>query len=84
MLKAKHLLLYKELNNINDLLTNRLDFEDFTINGPANSCEYDDCSAAFAADAASGGKCATDTLVVSSAQQSAPTICGKNTGQHSK
>ena len=68
--------------------TNRLDFEDFTINGPANSCEFDGCTdatpVAHGENLGSGGKCDTDTLVVSSAQQTAPTICGKNTGQHSK
>ena len=65
----------------------RIDFEDFTINGPSNSCEYDDCTAAHADTNTSGGKCQLDTLVItgpSDANANVPTICGQNTGQHSK
>jgi hypothetical protein len=63
----------------------RIDFEDFTINGPSNSCEYDDCTAAHADTNTSGGKCQLDTLVItgpSDANANVPTICGQNTGQH--
>ena len=64
----------------------RIDFEDFTINGPSNSCEFDDCTTAFADTNTSGGKCQLDTLVIagaSDANANVPTICGQNTGQHS-
>ena len=64
----------------------RIDFEDFSIYGPSNSREYDEGIAAWATDAISGGKCADDTFIVtapSSSSFTVPTICGKNTGEHS-
>jgi len=49
----------------------RLDFETFTIIGPADATE------------ASGGKCASDTFKITNpTMEFIPTICGKNTGQH--
>lgn len=62
----------------------RIDFEDFSITGPANSWEYDS-DVAWSATAASGGKCNTDKMVVtapSSASFAVPTICGQNKGEH--
>ena len=64
----------------------RIDFEDFTIVGPSNSAEYDE-GGTWSDTAAGGGKCAKDTLVItgpSDANANVPTICGQNTGQHSK
>lgn len=66
----------------------RLDFEDFTINGPANSFETDALptdTPPATADTAGGGKCNTDSITIkppSSSDQNVPVICGKNTGQH--
>ena len=54
--------------------------------GPSNSAEYDE-GGTWSDTAAGGGKCAKDTLVItgpSDANANVPTICGQNTGQHSK
>jgi hypothetical protein len=49
----------------------RLDFETFTITGPADSKET------------GGGACSTDTFKITGpSKERIPTICGKNTGQH--
>jgi len=49
----------------------RLDFETFTIIGPADAAEV------------MGGKCASDTFKITNpTMEFIPTICGKNTGQH--
>lgn len=63
----------------------RIDFEDFTITGPANSLEYDSDVLAYDDAAKSGGKCGDDSFTVvppTSASFTVPTICGKNTGEH--
>ena len=50
----------------------RMDFEQFTLKGPADSIETN------------GGVC-TDTMTVTvNSGQKIPTICGQNTGQHSE
>ncbi|CAB4055457.1 unnamed protein product [Lepeophtheirus salmonis] len=55
-----------------DICKLRLDFESFTTNGPSSSEEVD------------GGKCVDTFMITTSTlvDQSVPTICGQNTGQH--
>ena len=58
-----------------DICWLRLDFEVFSIAGPIGSDELD------------GGLCSIDAFNVLGqlqAQNSVPTICGENTGQHSE
>ena len=69
----------------------RLDFEEFTVQGPSNSLEYDydetTSMPTFNDANTGGGKCADDLVTITapaSAGVTVPTICGKNTGQHSK
>ena len=50
----------------------RLDFETFTTLGPTSTAE------------SSGGVCVDSFVVTGTSGLSTPTICGKNTGQHSK
>ena len=58
-----------------DICWLRLDFETFFISGPRGSDELD------------GGLCSIDAFNVLGqvqAENTVPTICGENTGQHSK
>ena len=63
----------------------RLDFESFNLKGTANSQEWDGTTTFAATGVPDGGACSTDTFVVTGSVTSfVPTICGVNSGQHSK
>ena len=55
-----------------DVCAVRLDFDSFTTMGPSSTEET------------SGGACTDSFVVTGTSGLTSPTICGKNTGQHSK
>ena len=64
----------------------RLDFETFNIQGTGNSQEVDqvDDGAGNLVPVDAGGVCKDTFNVNVNTNQRIPTICGQNTGQHSK
>ena len=55
-----------------DVCAVRLDFDSFTTMGPSATTED------------TGGACTDSFVVTGTSGLTSPTICGKNTGQHSK
>ena len=55
-----------------DVCAVRLDFETFTTAGPSSTAETN------------GGECTDSFVVTGTSGLTSPTICGKNSGQHSK
>ena len=68
----------------------RLDFSTFVITGPSTSTTTaysilnGEITPAGGSGASHGTRCLTDTFSVSPAADYNPTICGTNTGEHSK
>ena len=68
----------------------RLDFSTFVITGPSTSVTTaysilnGEITPAGGSGASHGTRCLTDTFSVSPAADYNPTICGTNTGEHSK
>jgi len=68
-----------------DICFLRLDFEQFDISGPINSCEADSqgCAAWVDTGIADGGGCTVDKMAVKGSTDGfVPDICGLNNGQH--